>query len=43
MAPSLPEFEEYIGNSLRHIVYFLGGPVWSQELDSVVLPNAVIL
>ena len=35
--PELPEFKEHLDTSLRHRVWFLGGPVWSQELDSMIL------
>ena len=35
-SPELLEFREYLGNALRHRVWVLGGPVWSQWLDSVI-------
>ena len=35
--PSLTEFKKHLDNALRHRVWFLGGPVWSQELDSMIL------
>ena len=37
IAPSLPEFKKCVGSGFRHMVWFLGGPVWNQELDSVIL------
>ena len=37
MPPSLPEFNKHLGNSLIYVVRLLGGPVWSQELDSMIL------
>jgi len=35
--PKLLEFKECLDNTLRHRVWILDGPVWSQELDSVFL------
>ena len=32
-APSLLEFKKLLDNTLRHGVQFLGGAVWSQDLD----------
>ena len=29
--------QEFMDNTMRHRVWILGGPVWSQELESVVL------
>lgn len=29
----LPEFKKHLDSALRHVVWFLGGPVWSQKLD----------
>jgi len=37
MAPSLMELKKRVDNSLRHRVWILGGPLWSQGLDSVIL------
>ena len=37
MALSLPEFKKRLDNALRHRVWFLGDPVWSQELDLMIL------
>lgn len=37
MAPSLLEFKKCLDSALRHMVCFLSGPVWSQELDSTIL------
>ena len=34
--PQVLEFEEHFDNALRHRVWILGGPVWSQGLDMVV-------
>lgn len=34
--PKLSEFKEYLDNALRHIAWFSGGTVLSQELDSVI-------
>ena len=31
------EFKKHLDNALRHMVRFLGGPVWSQELDLIIL------
>ena len=33
--PELPEFKEPFDNTIRHRVWILGGPVWSQGFDSV--------
>ena len=35
--PQVPEFKECSDSTLRHRVWILGGPVWSQELDSMLL------
>ena len=35
--PKLLEFKKRLDNALSHTVWFLGGPVWSQELDSMIL------
>ena len=32
----LPEFKKHLDNTLSHRVWILGGPVWSQQLDSVI-------
>ena len=32
----LPEFKECLDTTLRHRVWFFGGPVWRQELDSMI-------
>jgi len=32
-----PEFEDHLDSALRHRVWILGGPVWCQGLDSVIL------
>jgi len=37
MALSLPGFKKPLDNALRHKVWFLGSPVWSQELDLMIL------
>lgn len=34
---ALLELKESLGNALRHRAWILGGPVWSQELDSLIL------
>ena len=36
-APSLPEFKKHSDSALSHMVWFLGGPLWSQELDPMIL------
>jgi len=36
-APSLLEFKKHLDSTLRHMIRFLGGPVWSQELDPMIL------
>ena len=33
----LPELKEHLDNTLRHRVWILGSPVWSQELELVIL------
>jgi len=35
--PELPEFKKHLDSALRHRVCILGGPLWSQELDSTFL------
>jgi len=35
--PELLELKEHLGNALRHRVCVLGGRVWTQELDSMIL------
>ena len=35
--PDLPELKKHLDNMLRCRVWVLGGPVWSQELDSMIL------
>jgi len=35
--PKLMEFKKHLNNALRHRVWTLGGPVWSQELDWMIL------
>ena len=35
--PKLLEFKKHLDNALSHTVRFFGGPVWSQELDSMIL------
>lgn len=35
-APGLLEFKKLLDNAARHHVCIFGGPVWSQELDSVI-------
>lgn len=37
MALSLPELRKCLHNALRHRICILAGPVWSQEVDSVIL------
>lgn len=37
IALSVMEFEKRPDNTLRHTVWFLGGLVWSQELDSMIV------
>lgn len=39
MALSLPEYKKQLDSALGQMVWFLSGPVWSQELDSVVLSD----
>ena len=36
-ASSLPEFKKCLDNALRHGVWFWVGPVWSQELDLMII------
>jgi len=36
MALSLAEFKKHLDNTLRHRVWFLGGSVWGQKLDSMI-------
>jgi len=41
--PRVPEFREFtedLDSAFRHGVGILGGPVWSQELDSVILQGS---
>jgi len=38
--PKLLEFKKQLDNALRHMVLFLYGPVWSWELDTMVLVGA---
>jgi len=33
----LPELKEHLDTALRHGGWILSGPMWSQELDSVIL------
>ena len=33
----LPEFKKHLGNALRRWGWILGGPTWSQELNSMIL------
>jgi len=35
--PELLVFKELLDNSLRRRVWILGGPVWRQELDSILV------
>lgn len=35
--PKQPEFKECLDSALTHTVWFLGGSVWRQDLDSVVV------
>lgn len=35
--PRLLELKEHLDSSLRHLVWCLGGAVWSRELDSMIL------
>lgn len=37
MTLNLLEFKKHLENALRHRVRFLGAPVWSQELESMIL------
>jgi len=37
MAPIMPEFKKHLDKALRHRAWFLGGPVWSQELNLIIL------
>ena len=39
MAPSLLEFKKHLNNAVGHVVWFLGGPVWSQKLDCLCVPS----
>lgn len=34
---SLPKLNKHLDNILRHMVWFLGGAMWSQGLDSIIL------
>jgi len=34
--PPVPEFKECLDSALRHRVWILGGPVWSQELNWMI-------
>ena len=36
-SPELPVFKEHLDNALRHRVWFLGGLVWKQGLDAMIL------
>jgi len=36
MAPRLLLFKRCLNNALRHMVWFLGGPVWIQRFGSVI-------
>lgn len=36
MAPRLLLFKRCLNNALRHMVWFLGGPVWIQKFGSVI-------
>ena len=33
----LLDFKKHLENTLSHMIWFLGGSVWSQELDSMIL------
>ena len=35
--PRLLEFKEHLDNTLRHRISISGGPVWSQDLDLMIL------
>ena len=35
--PRLLEFKEHLDNTLRHRISILGVPVWSQDLDLMIL------
>ena len=35
--PRLAEFKKYLDNALRHRILILGGRVWSQELNLMIL------
>jgi len=37
----LLKFKEHLDNATRHRVWVLSGPVWSQELNSVILTGFV--
>lgn len=43
MAPNLLELKKHFDNALRHMVYFLGSPVWSTELDSIIFVSPLQL
>jgi len=36
-SPKFQEFKEHLDSTLRHRVWILGGPMWSQELNSAML------
>lgn len=38
-SPKLTEFNESLGNTLRHSVWIQGGALWSPELDSMTLES----
>lgn len=37
MAPSWPEFKKRLDTAFRHIVWFWGSPLQTQELNSMIL------
>lgn len=43
MAPNLLELKKHLDNALKHMVYFLGSPVWSPELDLIITASPLQL
>lgn len=43
MASSLLEFKKHLDDAFKHGLMFLGGPVWSQKLELVILVGPIQL
>lgn len=43
MAQSLLQFKKHLNSAFRHTVWFLGDPMWSKELDSMILMKTFLL